>query len=147
MARETWRAMARPNGKVDLVPLKDVDKWVQKHRPAKRVKLFHPKQVNVERGSWVIRDGKLVPKHLATPLQRAGGVQIIRDSEPFLNIAVDGAYIGGRRQRRDMIRAHNLVEVGNDAPVNRFKGAPEPSQREMVNDVKQAYRDHGVDVL
>ncbi len=103
------------------------------------------------RESWIIRvvDGKTVfyPKHLAPPLVRGRGLQIIRDSEPFLYIAVDGGYIGGRRQRRDMIRAHNLVEVGNDVPVNRFQGAPETSQREMVDSVKQAYRDHGVDVL
>lgn len=149
MARQTWRLMQRPGGKLDLVPLEEIDAWLQKHRPQRATK-FHVKH-KVERGSWVVRliDGKpqLIAKHLAAPLQRANGLQIIKDIEPFQNIAVDNGYIGGRRQRRDMIRAHNLIEVGNEPPVNRFQGAPATSQREMVDHIKQAYRDHGVDVL
>ena len=79
-------------------------------------------------------------------MYRGAGLQVIKDIEPFQNIAVDGKVIGGRRQRRDMIRAHNLIEVGNEPPVNR-KQLPEWSTREFANDIKQAYRDHGHDAL
>lgn len=68
------------------------------------------------RESWVYRDGKLIPKHLAPPHPLRGGMQIIRDIEPYKNMAVDGGVIGGRRQHRDMLRAHRLVEVGDQAP-------------------------------
>lgn len=153
MAKQSYRLMRLPNGKHDLVPLTEVNAWQEKHYPErlKGKSTLMPKKV--ERGSWVVyldEAGKVqfVPRHLHTPTARAGnGVQIIKDIEPFQNIAVDNGYIGGRRQRRDMIRAHNLIEVGTEAPVNRFKGAPEATQREMVNSIKQAYRDHGVDVL
>lgn len=102
---------------------------------------------HVQRGSWVWRDGKLVPKHLAPPrMHRGQGLQVIKDSEPFQNIAIDGGYIGGRRQRRDMMRAHGLEEVGNEAPVNRKQDQPF-NPREFAEDVKQAYRQHGVDAL
>lgn len=43
-------------------------------------------------------------------------LQIIKDIEPYRNVGVDNGVIGGRRQHRDMLRAHNLVEVGNEKP-------------------------------
>lgn len=51
------------------------------------------------------------------PRKRAAdGLQIIRDCEPFRNIAIDNKIIGGKRQRRDMMRAHSLEEVGTQKP-------------------------------
>lgn len=47
---------------------------------------------------------------------KAAGIQIIQDIQPYQNIAMDGGIIGSRRQHRDMLRAHNLVEVGNEKP-------------------------------
>ena len=100
------------------------------------------------RETYVYRDGKLIPKHLAPPLQapRGAGLQVIRDIEPFRNIAVDGAIIGGRKQRRDMMRAHGLIEVGTERLKQNKTEFPE-NRRDVVNDLKQAYRQHGVDVL
>ena len=145
MARQSWVLKQRPDGKCDLVPRDELSAWLEKYQPKK--KLHVKRRLTVERGSWVVRDGKLVPKHLAPPrMYRGAGLQVIKDIEPFQNIAVDGKVIGGRRQRRDMIRAHNLIEVGNEPPVNR-KQLPEWSTREFANDIKQAYRDHGHDAL
>ena len=66
------------------------------------------------RESFVMRGGRLIPKHLASPREKHRGVEIIKDIEPFLNIAIDNKVISGRRARRDMMRAHGLVEVGNE---------------------------------
>ena len=145
MARQSWVLKQRPDGKFDLVPRERLSAWLEKYQPRKKSQKFHVKHT-VERGSWVVRDGKLVPRHLAPPRAPTSKQQIIKDSEPFQNIAVDGCYIGGRRQRRDMIRAHNLIEVGNDAPVNRKQYEPF-NARQFAEDIKQGYRDHGHDAL
>lgn len=141
----SWVLKQRPDGKCDLVPRDELNAWLEKHQPKAKKPSWMPKMV--ERGSWVIRDGKLVAKHLAPPRAGKGhGLQVIKDIEPFQNIAVDGGYIGGRKQRRDMIKAHNLIEVGNEAPINR-KQYPNWDKREFAEDIKSGFRQHGVDVL
>ena len=52
----------------------------------------------------------------AEQAKKANSIQIIKDIEPFRNVAVDGKVVGGRKQRRDMMRAHGLTEVGNEKP-------------------------------
>ena len=146
MARQSFVLKELPAGGYDLVPREQLSAWLEKHYPGRHkgvpIKLKRP-----ERGSWVWRDGKLIARHLAPPLPRKGrGLQVIKDIEPFRNVAVDGGYIGSRRQRRDMMRAHGLTEVGTEKPVNR-KQHPEFNTREFAEDTKQAFREHGVDVL
>lgn len=149
MARKSWRLMKRPNGKHDLVPLEKVDAWLEKHRPAKKRSVVLLSS-NVERGSWVVRliDGKptLVEKRHAQPLSKGKGLQVIRDIEPFENVCIDGKIVGGRRQRRDMMRAYGVIEVGNEAPIN-HKQHDEFRPKEFAEDMKSAYRQHGVDIL
>lgn len=71
-----------------------------------------------ERGYWEWRGKRCHFVAANTPQRRAkaDGLQIIKDIEPFQNIAVDNGVVGGRRQRRDMMRAHGLEEVGNERP-------------------------------
>lgn len=146
MATASYVLKKRPDGKFDLVPRAELSAWIEAHYPD-RMKGTKIKIKPVERGSWVWRDGKLIDRNLAPPrMHRGSGLQVIKDSEPFLNIAVDNGYIGGRRQRRDMMRAHGLEEVGNDPPVNRKQETPF-NTRQFAEDVKQAARQHGVDWL
>ncbi len=71
-------------------------------------------------GAWmdIIHHGKCVGMvfHAGMHKQTAqrSGLQIVRDIEPFRNIAVDGAVVGGRAAKREMMRRHDLVEVGNE---------------------------------
>lgn len=90
----------------------------------------------------------LVPKHLAPERPRGDrGPTIIKDIEPFINLATrEREIISGRRQRRDMMRAHGLIEVGNEKLKQNKTAFPE-NRQDVVNDLKQAYRQHGVDVL
>lgn len=145
MSRESYIVKKRPDGTVDVVRKDKLAAWLAKHQP-EAAKGYTAKACKVERGSWVWREGKLVPKHEAAPLTRGRGLQVIKDIEPFQNIAIDNGYIGGRRQRRDMMKAHELIEVGTEPPVNR-KRDPEFNVREFAEDTKRAYRQHGVDVL
>lgn len=47
------------------------------------------------------------------------GLQVIKDIEPFQNVAIDGKPITSRRQKRDMMRAYGLEEIGNERPKPR----------------------------
>jgi hypothetical protein len=49
-----------------------------------------------------------------------GNPQVVTDIEPYRSM-VTGEMVQGRRQHRDHLRAHGLVEVGNE------RGAPPPS--------------------
>lgn len=135
MARQTWRALKRPDGKVDIVALEDVGAWEAKYRTAKKGQVIQFKRV--ERGSWVWRDGKLVDKASLRTVGRSR-MQIISDIEPFLNIAVDNKPVGGRRQRRDMIRAHSLIEVGNDARTEVLPAPPDKVDMGLISEIKRA---------
>jgi hypothetical protein len=91
------------------------------------------------RETYVYRDGKLIPKHLAPPRHSPGrGLQVIKDIDPYRNIAVDNGVISGRRQHRDMLRAHGLIEVGDQAPTAPPKPPPNVVDRGLVETIKRA---------
>lgn len=111
----SWVLKRRPDGGFDLVPRAEVSAWTEKHYPDKCRKA-EVKFKMVERGRWRWINGELVKVSGDQGPKKAKGLQIIKDIEPFQNIAIDNGYIGGRRQKRDMMRAHNLIEVGNERP-------------------------------
>ena len=96
-------------------------------------------------GSWVYRDGKLVPKHLAKPLPRGEasdlpGPMVISDIDPYRAAAADKAsgkrpLIGGRRQHREFMAANGYREVGNEMPVTRRETM---SKADRIGDIKRA---------
>lgn len=50
---------------------------------------------------------------------------VIPDIQPYQSM-VDGRMIGGRRQHREHLRAHQLIEVGNETKYLKPTGAPPP---------------------
>lgn len=97
-----------------------------------------------QRGSWVWdrEKQKLVPKaeyHAST--QNGGSIQVLRDIDPYKS-AVTGEVIGGRRQHRDHLRAHGLVEVGNEKLTHRKAppAAVAPDIRQALDMVRSGYR-------
>jgi len=64
------------------------------------------------RETYVLRDGKLVPKSEA-PL-RGGAFSYMPDIKEFQTI--DGTTISSRKQLRDYERAHGVKQIGNDVP-------------------------------
>lgn len=92
------------------------------------------------RETYVFRNGELIPKYLAPPLgsPKGRGLQVIKDIEPYRNIAVDGKVIGGRRQHRDMLRAHGLVEMGSEAPREAPRAPENRVDLGLAQDIKRA---------
>lgn len=73
------------------------------------------------RMTYVIRDGKLVEKHLAAPLAAPlasnGTPAILGDIEPFVS-PIDGSVITGRAALRAHCQQHGVV------PTAELKGLP-----------------------
>ena len=82
------------------------------------------------RGAWVQDPStyKLIPreqyerqvarsKELAAKCSRLSSPQVIRDIEPFRNVAVDGAVISSRSAKREMMKRNDLIELGNEKRV------------------------------
>lgn len=89
------------------------------------------------RETYVWRNGELVPKHLAPPLHAPKSrMQVIKDIEPYRAIGVDNRIVGGRRQHREMLRSHGLVEIGSESQTQR---APENRvDHGLIQDLKRA---------
>jgi hypothetical protein len=63
------------------------------------------------RETYVMRDGQLVPKSQAAPLQ-SGGAFLMPDIKPF--VTQDGVEITSRSGLRAYEQAHGVRQVGND---------------------------------
>ncbi len=100
------------------------------------------------RGTFVLRDGKLVPKHLARPLETRGP----RSSLPRPNVISDniggiqglvnpsdGKYYTSKAQMRAENRARGLTEVGNESFPERKAPSEAEVAAEVAADVAMAY--------
>lgn len=94
-------------------------------------------------GQWVGLAFK--PGYTHVQAESSRSITVIRDIEPFVNIAVDGKVVGGRRQKREMMRAHGLVEAG-DIKAEKPKPTYDPKahQRAVVHSLKRALHHHGL---
>jgi hypothetical protein len=68
--------------------------------------------------TFVLRDGKLVPKAEATP---KGGFFVMPDLTPFVT-AGDNVPISSRSQLRAYEQANGVRRVGNDLPIPTMGG-------------------------
>ena len=96
------------------------------------------------RETYVYRNGKIVPKHLAGPRHDAGSApMVIGDLPEYRTAAADKAtgkrmVIGGRRQHREFLRRNNYEEVGNEYVPPRRE---ELSRDDRINDLRRALGD------
>lgn len=80
----------------------------------------------MSRSRWIYVNGEAIP---AEQFQREpqADFHIMSDLPPYKSM-VDGSMIGGRRQHREHLSQHNLVEVGNETkhlkPYGQYKTAP-----------------------
>ena len=90
----------------------------------------------VQKGTWIWdrTKGEVVPK--SEYRGASGGITVIKDLDPYKNVR--GEVIGGRKQHRDFLRAHNAVEVGNEKIEKQYE-AP----RGVGDDIKRALEEHG----
>lgn len=69
-------------------------------------------------------------------------ITVIRDIEPFVS-PIDGSVVSGRRQRRDHMRAHGVIEVGNEKLKVRTPDPLPPVEHDIraaVEMVRSGYR-------
>ena len=87
--------------------------------------------------SYVIRDGRLVEKHLAPPKHSARpAAYVISDTMPSLKHPGTGRHHDSKAAFRADTRACGGTEVGTDPAISRPGPKPEPRGIEM--DVKRA---------
>lgn len=95
------------------------------------------------RETYVFRDGKAVPKHLATPLNvnlKRSDLpcpMILSDIEPYQSM-IDGSMITSRSHHRDHLRQHGCEEVGNEKMSFEKPAAPKGEiAREIKDTIEQ----------
>lgn len=93
---------------------------------AGRTHYFWDRSANEGRGDWA----EYVPVRGAKQV----GPYLQGDIKPYRNVAVDGAEISSRSTHREMLRANNLIEVGNERLPSR-KAVPLP---DVAPDIKRA---------
>ena len=81
----------------------------------------------------VIEKGEAARRGLLAE-QRNRSYQIMPDMQPFVS-PIDGKVVGGRAQRREHMRVHDVIEVGNER-----LSSPKPVQpKNIAFDIARAY--------
>ena len=101
----------------------------------------------MERGAWVIRDGELVPKHLASPLvpraARSGlaAPSVKSDTTDAFRSMADGKFYDSKSAYRAELKNQGMREIGNDV-VGHLKDveATNPRKPAAKADVIRAYQ-------
>lgn len=90
--------------------------------------------------TYVMRDGQLVEKHLAVPLQENTGPFIMGDIQPYKSM-INGEVVGSRSRHRALLREHGCIEVGNETRYLKPKPiATPPGRKEAIIRAASKYR-------
>lgn len=89
--------------------------------------------------------GELIPINEYAAIKAArgeagSGIQIVKDIEPFKSV-VDGSIIGSRRDKREHMKVHGLIEVGNERIGRARNSIDMPDVRRDLADSFQGRRD------
>lgn len=81
---------------------------------------------------------KLIPVDEYTPAAPSGPF-VMADVKPYQSM-VTGEMIGGRRQHREHLRQHGLIEMGNDAPKRSLQAIDTTEQvRQAAHDAYKRF--------
>lgn len=94
----------------------------------------------VQRGSWVYKNGELVPKEEYVP---ESGVMVIPDIQPYKSM-VTGEMITSRSHHRDHLKRHNKIEIGNEikAHMSQAQQQYQPDKKGIREAVIRAAQQH-----
>ncbi len=84
--------------------------------------------------TYVIRDGKLIEKQYAEPVD---GIFVISDEMAPTRHMADGRYYTSKHKFRAATKAASCVEVGNDPAILRPRKRIELDRRKRVDDIKK----------
>lgn len=90
--------------------------------------------------TFVLRNGEFVDRELAPPLvERFGeGPMVISDSMPELRHMADGKYYSSKAKFREVTKAHNCTEVGNDSSLFTPRKPKLLDRSKRAKDIKNA---------
>ena len=90
--------------------------------------------------TYLLRNGRLVPKHLATPLTKAADprMHVISDTMAPTRHMATGKIHDSKAAFRADTRATGCVEVGTDPAIRRAPKRDLAPMVDIVNDVKKA---------
>lgn len=90
----------------------------------------------MSRGVWVIRNGELIPRHLAPPLhvKHSSGPMVISDGMSDTWNPVDGKHYDGKSAYYKAVRDAGCEILGNEMP----SASPRPSMASPEQDVVNA---------
>ena len=97
------------------------------------------------RKRWIYHNGVAYDRDTYTPEPTATSYQVLGDITPYRSM-IDGSEITSRSRHREHLKAHGMVEVGNDSslykppkPIESPPGLKETIIR-AVNDHEEAQR-------
>lgn len=91
------------------------------------------------RKTYVMREGKLVEKHLADPVSSVAPT-VMGDIQPYQSM-ITGEMVTSRSRHRDILRQHNCIEVGNETKYLKAKPvAPPPGLKDHVIQAVKKHR-------
>ena len=134
--------MARETYIFDTAACEVVTKEEYQRRQAKRgeTKCSTPVQIRkVVRGRWVYDRAKQQLVSADEYVRRAPQIHVISDLKPYKGM-MDGKMVDGRRQHRDYLKRHGVVEVGNE---KNFAGQ-KPQLDHPGHDVKRVVESYGL---
>lgn len=89
--------------------------------------------------TYVLRNGKLVEKELAAPIETGGkAAYVISDTQDLLWHPVANVYTDSKSQFRKMTVAAGCRELGNDVNWNPKRSPPKLDKRQRAMDIKRA---------
>ena len=94
-------------------------------------------------GTWVYRNGKLVPKHLAESRYSGRVRGVISDTMDALIHPCTGKLMDSKSEFRKITKAKGGVEVGNEKLVDR-RSSPELDSQSRRRDISIAMEQLGI---
>lgn len=90
--------------------------------------------------TFVMRDGQLVEKHLAEPLTCSSeATHVISDTMDQTRHMADGKYYDSKSVFRQVTRAHNCIEYGNEtATILKPRRQIELDRKQRRDDIRRA---------
>ena len=88
--------------------------------------------------TYVMRNGKLVEKHLAEPLHVDPKFYVISDTMDATRHHADGRVYDSKAQYRAVTRAHGCIEIGNEKPNTKPRQPIKLDRAQRRDDIRRA---------
>ena len=97
-----------------------------------------------ERGSYVFdkETGELIPKSEYYGSSTVNAPMVLNDIQGYKSMQT-GEWIGSRSTHREHLKAHRLIEIGNETKAHLTKQAPKVDREALRRDIHQSMQKLG----